>query len=280
MSILTAAVLAPPWRAQCCATLSVVSACPLICVVDKPQWHQQQHVGRGKRLARILKQLQGGRQREQEAGQRKSGRQGWCHAPPRGWRLMFQPHVQTTTVLPPRGAVGLCQAIAWGACQGDWFNRDDSSQVFPSRKTQGQEGRGTRSGRLQHGPHWQLLSVQVRGSASLFGLGFQATVQEMKTMLAVTIDTVYADEKTGQVRLLDDEIPECSFLAMLVGLSWTIFFRHDAISTSMKTAFHQCSLLQVLVGDMQSPAFFQPPSRGPGTVRGQCKSHRAHPGIR
>ena len=34
------------------------------------------------------------------------------------------------------------------------------------------------------------------------------------------------------------------------------FFCHDAISTAMKTALQQCSLPPILVGDVQSPAFF------------------------
>ena len=49
------------------------------------------------------------------------------------------------------------------------------------------------------------------------------------------------------------------------GWSWAVFLCHDAISTGMNTALHQFSLSQVLVGDMQSPAFLhrQAPSLAP-----------------
>ena len=51
--------------------------------------------------------------------------------------------------------------------------------------------------------------------ASLFGLGFQATVREMVTMFAVTIDTVYDDKKADQVPVPEGEILKCCSLAIM-----------------------------------------------------------------
>ena len=52
---------------------------------------------------------------------------------------------------------------------------------------------------------------------------------------------------------------------MPTGWSWALFCCHDAISNAMKTALKQCSLPAVLVGNMQSPAFFnrQAPALAP-----------------
>ena len=99
-------------------------------------------------------------------------------------------------------------------------------------------------------------------------------------MFPATIDTVYDDEEAGQVPIPKGEILEYCFFAMLMVWSWAHLFHHDAISTPMKTALRQYSLPDIFVCDLQLPAFFQPPSPGPGTARGQCESHRAHPGIR
>ena len=101
----------------------------------------------------------------------------------------------------------------------------------------------------------------------LFGLGFQAIATEMEAMFAVATDTVYDDEKAGQVPFPKGEILECCILAMPTGWSWALFFCHGVISTAS-------SLLVIC-----SHSHFQPPSPGPGTVRRQCKSHRAHPEI-
>ena len=50
---------------------------------------------------------------------------------------------------------------------------------------------------------------------SLFGLGFQATVREMETMFTVTMDTVYDDEKAGQVPFRKEKSWSAAFLRCL-----------------------------------------------------------------
>ena len=60
--------------------------------------------------------------------------------------------------------------------------------------------------------------------ASFSCLGFQATVAEMDTMLAAAIDTVYDDQKAGQVPIPKREVLECCFLAIPVdGLGHVTF---------------------------------------------------------
>ena len=124
--------------------------------------------------------------------------------------------------------------------------------------------------RLQRKPYGRSFSGQVR--SSLFEL---ATVTEMETMFGATIDTVNDEEEADHVPIQKGEILECCFLAMAMGWSWA------PLSVATMPSRRPCRQRSDSVSFLKS--WWVTRSLWlfcPGTVRGQCKPHRAHPRVR
>ena len=122
---------------------------------------------------------------------------------------------------------------------------------------------------------WTLLTVSTSSSATLLrpSLGLvprQPSRKWSRCSQPQLRETVSDDEEADQDAGL---LLSCDACEKVLAL----FFCHDAISTAMKTSPQQCSVPEVLVGDIQSLEHSSTEKLRSGTVRGRCKSHRARP---
>ena len=162
---------------------------------------------------------------------RRTAAAAWCQSPHvevSGWLLLCE---EEGFDVPPRGWRQM-------VCASD-------HPTLASRYRRPSTG-VTRSGVCSGGLHLPFLPVQARGPRDPV-LAYQATVGEMETMLTVTIDTVWDDEKACSERRTPGVLLPCDAYEW----SWALFVRHDAISTTMNTALPEFSLPSILVVDMQ-----------------------------
>ncbi len=98
-----------------------------------------------------------------------------------------------------------------------------------------------------------FYQMSCRQMASWFGLSFELTGAEIKSIFGVDIVRDFDEDKREWVELGDEDVAEATFGGPAMGWAWALFFCHDALAWAFREAAASLRLDPTAVGSRTAP---------------------------